>query len=109
MAATNNVAILTASTTMIDDEGAVFISVFGKLFDFTNKMYKGIINPKQCRSFGFQCVEDTTDHTSKFEFYSKNVFLTLHMQRSNFLEDSFCPSENELPQFSWAFMSDETS
>ena len=42
---TDNVAIVTAATSMIDDNGAVFITVFGQGLDFTEKIYKGLINP----------------------------------------------------------------
>ena len=35
LAPKNNVAIITAVTTIIDDEGTVFIAVFGQEIDFT--------------------------------------------------------------------------
>ena len=47
LASTNSVAIVIAATTMLAEGGAVFIALFGKEIDFTNKMYKGIINPNQ--------------------------------------------------------------
>ena len=56
LATTNNVAIVTDATTTIDDNGAVFIVLFGQVLDFTKKMDKIIINTNQCRSFGVQCV-----------------------------------------------------
>ena len=43
----------------------------------------------------------------KLGFYAKNVFLPLHMQGTNFPEDSLCPSDDELRQFPWFFRSDE--
>ena len=49
---TNNTAIITAYTTMINDDGALLIALFGQGIDFTKKMDKGLINPNQCRLFG---------------------------------------------------------
>ena len=50
---------------MNDDDGAVYVTLFGQVLDFTNKIYKGLINPNQWKSFGFQFVDDPTDTTSK--------------------------------------------
>jgi len=80
----------------------------GQGLDFKKKMDKGIINSNQCRSFGVQCVDDPTDPTRKLGFYVNDVFLPLHMQGTNCLADSFCPSDDELKQFPWVYMSDET-
>ena len=44
----------------------------------------------------------------KLGFYVNNVFLPLCMQGTNCLADSFCPSDDELKQFLWVYMSDET-
>ena len=94
---------------MIDDDGAVFIVVFGQGLDFTKKTSKGLINTNPCRSFGVRCVDEPTDPTRKLGFYSNNVFLPLHIQVTNFLADSLCPSNNNLRQFPWIFLSDEGS
>ena len=107
LATTNSVAIVIAATIMLAEGGAVFVALFGQEIEFTNKMYKGIINPNQCKSFGVQCVDDPTDPTRKLVFYAKNVFLPRHMQGTNCLEDFFCPSGDELQQIPWVFMSDE--
>ena len=104
---TNNVVIVTAATAMIDDDGAVFITVFGQGIDFTEKIERGLINPNKCRSFGVQFFDNPTDTTRGLVFYSNNVFLPLHMQRTNCLADFFCPSIDKLRQFPWVFMSDE--
>ena len=94
---------------MIDDTSAVFITVFGKGLNFAKKIYKGLINPNQCRSFGVQCVDNHNDPTRELEFYANNLFLTLHMQGTNCLVNSFFPYCDELRQFPHVFMSDETS
>ena len=109
LATTTIVAIVTDATAIVDGVGALFIAVFGKVIDFTNKMDKGLINPNQYRSFGVQCVDDPTDITRKLGFYANNMFLPLCIQGTNFITDYFYPSENELRQFPWVFMSDETS
>ena len=53
---------------MIDDNGTVLITLFGKVLGFNKKMEKGIINPNKCRSVGVKCVDDHTDPTSKLGF-----------------------------------------
>ena len=94
---------------MIDDDGAVFIVVFGQGLDFTKKTSKGLINTNPCRSFGVRCVDEPTDPTRKLGFYSNNVFLPLYTKGTNFLADSFCPYDDELRQFTLFFMGDEAS
>ena len=79
---------------MIDDNGAVFVTLFGKGLDFTNKLDRSLINPNQCISFGLQCVNGPTDPTRKLLFYANNVFLTIFMQGTNYLEGSFCLSDD---------------
>ena len=64
---------------MIYDDGAVLITVFGQLIDFTKKMYKGLINTNQRRSFGVQCVNEPNNPTSKLAFCANNLFLPLCM------------------------------
>ena len=86
LANTNNVGIVKSAISMIDDYGAIFISVFVQGINLTKKMDKVLISPHQCRSFGFQCMDDPTDSTKKLGFYSNNVFLTLSMQGTNCLE-----------------------
>ena len=44
---TNNVAIVTSATAMIDDNDAVFIAVFVQEINAIKKIDKGIINPNQ--------------------------------------------------------------
>ena len=105
---TNNVAIITASTAMIDHDGAVSIAVLVKGLDFTDKMDKGLINPNQCRSFGVQCFNNPTDTTRKLVFYANNVFLLLCMQGTYFLEEYLCPSDDELGNSTWVIISDES-
>ena len=56
LSATNYVAIVTDTTAIIDNDGAVFISVFVQGLDFTNKMDKILINPNQCISFSAQLI-----------------------------------------------------
>ena len=51
LAATNNVTIVTADASMIDDGGAVFITVFVQGLDFTDKMDNSLIKTNPCRSF----------------------------------------------------------
>ena len=107
LATTNNVSIVTAATAMIDDDGAIFIAVFGQGLDFTDKMDKSLINPNQCRSFGVQCVDDPTDPTRRLGFYSDDTYLPLRMEGTNCLANAFCPSDQELQQYPWVYMSDE--
>ena len=92
---------------MIDDDGAIFIAVFGQGLDFTDKMDKSLINPNQCRSFGVQCVDDPTDPTRRLGFYSDDTYLPLRMEGTNCLANAFCPSDQELQQYPWVYMSDE--
>ena len=80
LATTNNVTIFTAATSMIDDDGTVLISVLGQGIEFTKKLDMVPINPKQCRSFGFQYIDNSTDSTRNLGFYANYVFLTLLMQ-----------------------------
>ena len=75
LATTNNVAIATAATAIIGDNGTVFITVLGQSPKFTKKMDKGIINTNQCISF--------TDPTSKLICFANNVLLPLCMQGTN--------------------------
>ena len=100
LAATNNVAIVTDATAIIDYDGEVFISVFRKVLGFTKKMDKG---------FGVHCVDYPTDTTRKLEFCANNVFLPTYLQGTNYPEDSFCPSDNDMRKFPWVFMINETS
>ena len=104
-----NVAIVTASTSIIDDNSAVFITVFVQGLDFTKKMYKVLINPNQCISFGVHWVDDPTNPKIKLVFYSGNVLLPLLMQVTNCLADYLFPSDNKLQQFPCVSMSDEES
>ena len=53
---------------MIDDDGAVFITVFGQGIDFTEKIERGLINPNKCRSFGVQFFDNPTDTTRELVF-----------------------------------------
>ena len=84
--ATNNVTIETAATATNDDNGTVFIVVFGQGLNFTKKMDKGLINNNQCRSLDVQCFNDPTNTKRKLVFYAKNVSLPLYMQGTNCLE-----------------------
>ena len=52
LATTNNVAIVGAATTMIDNDGTFPITVFGQEPNFTKKMYKFLINNNKYRAFG---------------------------------------------------------
>ena len=52
LATTNNVAIVGAATTMIDNDGTFPITVFGQEPNFTKKMYKVLINNNKYRAFG---------------------------------------------------------
>ena len=106
---TINVTIVTAAIAMVDDNGTVFIAVFGQGINYTKKMYKGIMNPNQCRSFGVHFFDNSTGPTRKLVFYANNVFLPLRMQETNFLGDSFFSSYEELWQFPWVFLSGEKS
>ena len=45
LATSNNSAIVTPATAMIDDDGELFIAVFRQEIDFTEKMDMGLINP----------------------------------------------------------------
>ena len=40
-------------------------------------------------------------------FYAHGLLLPLIMQGINWIADSFCPSEDNLQQFPWVFMSDK--
>ena len=94
MEATNNVTIVTAATSMIDYNGAVLIKLFGQGLDFTKNIYKGLINPYQCISFCFQCINDPNDTTNKFALYANNFFLPLWMQVTIVQAESFYPSDD---------------
>ena len=51
---TNNASIVTAATSVVDDYGTLFATVCVQGINFTNKMYKVVINTNQFRSFGVQ-------------------------------------------------------
>ena len=78
---------------MIDDYITVLVELYRQVLNFIKKINKGLINTNQWRSFGAQCFENLTDPTSKLAFYLNYVFLTLHMQVTNSLEDYFYPYE----------------
>ena len=102
----NNVAIIIAATAIIDDDSTVFISVFGQGLKFTKRMYKGIFNTNQCRSFDVQYVKNLNDTTRYLVFYANNVLLPFFIEVTNCLTDYFCPYDNEMRQFPWVLVSD---
>ena len=68
LATANNVSTVIAATSMIDDDGTLFLFVFGQGLNFTKKMDKGPVNPNQCILFGVQCVDNPTDPTRNWDF-----------------------------------------
>ena len=98
LAATNNVAIVIAATAMIDEDGRVFMNYLDKDSTSLRKYKSTKINSNQCRSFGVQCVDGSTDPTRKLGFYANNVFLQFCIQGTNCLSYSFRPSEDDLQQ-----------
>ena len=66
---------------MIDDNSDLLITVFVQELDLNIKMDKGLINTNQCKSFGFQRVDNPTDITRKLIFYANNIFLPLHSRK----------------------------
>ena len=106
LATTNYVAIVTSATVIIDDNSAVFISVFWQGIDLTKKIDKIPIN-----------ADDLVPNASttllillvNLDFDANNVFFPFLIQGPNCLTDSFYPSDNELKQSTWVLMGDEKS
>jgi hypothetical protein len=104
-----NVEICTGATAWTDDNGQVFILVFGQGLWFGERMNKSLINPNQCRAFGTSVCDDPTDPHRSLGFHTEETTIPLRMDGSIALTSTRCPTHEELDTCRHIHLSDESN
>lgn len=106
---TQDIEICTAATAWTDDNGAVFILVFGQGLWFGDRMDRSLINPNQCRAFGISVCDDPTDPHRSLGFHTEKKLIDLTMEGTIAYTTTRCPTLEELDTCPLIYLSDEHS
>ena len=104
---TDNVEICTAENTWKIYTGKVYILVFGQGLWFGDRMYRSLINPNQCRSFGILICDDPIDPHRPLVFQINTLNIPLFMEGKIAKMSTRYPSQSDLESFQYIYLSDQ--
>ena len=101
-----NVPVDRAATSVVHDDGNVYILMFNGALFFGNSMDHSIIKPNKIRLFFLTVSNDPFDRTQEFGIYHEELLITFKTEGTTVFFYTYVPSYHELETCSRIVLTD---